>query len=55
MERRRRQSLAWYSSNVKATTETASGLPSNGETVYARLYSLIDGVWQYANYTYTAF
>ena len=45
----------YNSGNVTATTETVSGLPSNGETVYARLYSLINGAWQYASYTYTAF
>jgi putative ribosome biogenesis GTPase RsgA len=45
----------YNSGNVTATTETVSGLPSNGETIYARLYSLINGAWQYANYTYTAF
>jgi len=45
----------YNSGNVTATTETVSELPSNGETIYARLYSLINGTWQYANYTYTAF
>ncbi|MGP8271682.1 MAG: chitobiase/beta-hexosaminidase C-terminal domain-containing protein [Terracidiphilus sp.] len=45
----------YNSGNVTVTTETVNGLPSNGETVYARLYSLINGAWQYATYTYTAF
>ena len=45
----------YNSGNVTATSETVSSLPSNGETVYARIYSLINGAWQYANYTYTAF
>ena len=45
----------YNSGNVTATSETVSGLPSNGEKIYARLYSLINGVWQYADYTYTAF
>jgi hypothetical protein len=31
-----------------------SGLPTTGVTVYARLYQLIDGVWQHTDYTYTA-
>jgi hypothetical protein len=44
----------YNSGNVTATTETVTGLPSNGETIYARLYSLIDGAWQYTNYTYVA-
>jgi hypothetical protein len=42
------------SGNVTATSETVSDLPSNGQTLYVRLYSLIDGVWQYTNYTYVA-
>jgi len=29
-------------------------LPSNGSTVYVRLYWLINGAWQYTNYTYKA-
>jgi len=36
-------------------TETVSGLPTNGETLYVRLYSKIAGVWQSKDYTYTAF
>jgi hypothetical protein len=31
-----------------------TNLPTNGETLYARLYSLINGAWQYHDYTYTA-
>jgi hypothetical protein len=31
-----------------------TGLPTNGETVYARLYSLMNGVWHHLDYTYTA-
>jgi hypothetical protein len=45
----------YNSGNVTVTTETVGGLPTNGETIYARLYSLVNGAWQYANYTYTAF
>ena len=37
------------------TSATVTGLPSNGETIYATLYSLINGVWQSVQYTYTAF
>ena len=44
----------YNSGNVTATTETVSDLPSNGETVYVRLYSLINGAWQYTDYTYMA-
>jgi hypothetical protein len=31
-----------------------TGLPVNGETVYARLYWKVDGAWHYADSTYTA-
>ena len=44
----------YNSGNVTVTTETVYGLPTNGETLYARLYSLIDGAWQSADYTYTS-
>ena len=33
---------------------TVSGLPTNGETVYVRLWSLTVEGWQYGDYTYTA-
>jgi hypothetical protein len=33
---------------------TVSGLPTNGITLYVRLWSLISGVWQSNDYTYTA-
>jgi hypothetical protein len=36
-------------------TTTASGLPTDGSTVYVTLYSLIAGQWQSNPYTYTAF
>jgi hypothetical protein len=45
----------YNSGNVTATTETVSGLPSTGEKLYARLYSLINGAWQYTDYSYKAF
>ena len=34
---------------------TANSLPTDGSTVYVTLYSLISGVWQNNQYTYTAF
>jgi hypothetical protein len=37
-------------SNLSATV---SGLPTNGSTIYVRLWSLI-GDWQHRDYTYTA-
>ena len=36
------------------TSYTAKNLPNSGETLYARLYSLINGVYQYNSYTYIA-
>ena len=36
-----------------ALTTTVNSLPANGVTVYARLYSKINGAWQYNDYVYT--
>jgi len=36
-----------------ATSTSAPSLPANGATLYARLYSKINGVWQYNDYVYT--
>jgi len=36
-----------------ATNTTVPMLPANGATVYARLWSKINGVWQYNDYVYT--
>src|SRR5208337_5331261 len=44
----------YNSGDVGGTSLTVSDLPSNGETVYVRLYSLINGVWLYNSYTYKA-
>jgi len=38
-----------------ATTATAPTLPAHGVPVYARLYSKINGVWQFNDYVYTEF
>jgi len=35
-----------------STSAIAPTLPANGVTVYARLYSKINGVWQYNDYVY---
>ncbi len=45
----------YNSGEVSATSETVSDLPSNGATIYARLYWLVNGGWQYTDYTYVAF
>jgi hypothetical protein len=44
----------YNSGELTGTSVTVSGLPSNGETIYARLYWLIGSVWSNANYTYKA-
>ena len=41
-------------SSTTLTSVTASGLPTNGETIYATLYSYIAGAWQPTVYTFTA-
>ena len=40
---------------VTGGSKTLSNLPSDGRTVYVRLYSVINGVSQYNSYTYTAY
>jgi hypothetical protein len=42
-----------FSYKGTATTVTVPTLPAKGVTVYARLYSLIDGVWYSNGYFYT--
>ena len=37
-----------------ALTQLVGGIPTNGSTVYVRLWSLVGGVWQFNDYTYTA-
>jgi hypothetical protein len=44
----------YYSGSTKATTVTVSDLPTNGVTVYARLWWEIDAAWKSADYIYTA-
>jgi len=41
-----------YSYKGTATIATAASIPANGVTVYARLYSKINGVWKYNDYVY---
>jgi streptogramin lyase len=45
-------SNVYTSGHVTTTSVTVASLPSNGITVYARLYSYINGGWQYLDYTY---
>ena len=42
------------SGQTTKTSETVSGLPTNGETIHARLYYMVNGAWQYIDYVYTA-
>ena len=46
-----------YNSAEATTTALTSGLisniPTNAATLYARIYSWINGAWQYNDYTYT--
>ncbi|MBS1856985.1 MAG: hypothetical protein JST11_16570, partial [Acidobacteria bacterium] len=37
-----------------ATSQSVTGLPSDGRTLYARLWTAIGSQWQYNDYTYTA-
>ena len=46
----------YQSGNLGNTlTTTATGLPTNGSTVYVTLYSLVSGNWLSNAYTYTAY
>jgi hypothetical protein len=40
--------------NSTSTTATATGLPTNGSTIYVRLYSKLGTSWLFNDYTYTA-
>jgi hypothetical protein len=42
-----------YLSKGTATSATVSTLPTNGVTVYATLFSYINGTWQHNDYVYT--
>lgn len=44
----------YSSGSTTGTSLTVNGLPTNGGTIYATLFSEIDGAWQPKNYTYTA-
>jgi hypothetical protein len=42
-----------FAGAVTGQSKSVSGIPTTGGTVYVRLYSMIAGVWQYNDYTYT--
>jgi uncharacterized repeat protein (TIGR03803 family) len=43
----------YASGHVTRTFATVSGIPTNGGTIYARLYSIINGITSFNDYTYT--
>jgi hypothetical protein len=44
----------YNSGQITATSVTVPSLPASGVMVYVRLWSLINGAWQFTDYTYTA-
>jgi Glycoside hydrolase family 44 len=44
----------YYSGSVTASSATVSKLPTNGETIYARLTTNFNGTWVHTDYTYKA-
>jgi hypothetical protein len=40
---------------TSALSTTATGLPTNGLPIYARMWSFINGTWSFNDYTYTAY
>jgi hypothetical protein len=44
----------YYSGSVTATSATVNALPTNGETIYARITTNVNGTWEHIDYTYTA-
>ncbi len=45
----------WSSGSITATSATAKNLPTNGETVYARLYTTFGSTQAYTDYTFTSY
>jgi hypothetical protein len=47
---------SYFGQNVAlATSQAVSGIPTDGSIVAVRLWTLLGGVWQYNDYSYTAF
>jgi hypothetical protein len=42
----------YYSGSITGTSATVSKLPTNGETIYARLTTNFNGTWVHTDYTY---
>ena len=47
-------SYNYFASLFNGSAGTATGLPTNGSTVYVRLFTNFNGAWQSRDYTYTA-
>src|SRR5204863_8346825 len=45
----------FYAQGLTSLSATVSALPTDGSTVYVRLWSRLNGDWQYTTYTYTAY
>ncbi len=43
----------YSSGSIKTTSVTVTGLPLTGATIYATIYSEVNGAWEPTNYTYT--
>jgi sugar lactone lactonase YvrE len=43
-----------YTGGVTTLSAVVPTLPTNGEPIYARMWSYINAAWQYTDYTYTA-
>ena len=44
----------WSQDQGTNLSTTVTGLPVDKRTLYVRLYSVIGGVWNFTDYTYTA-
>jgi len=42
-----------FSGTVSGQSKSVTGIPTTAGMLYVRLYSMIAGVWQYADHTYT--
>jgi hypothetical protein len=42
-----------FAGAITTQSQSVTGIPTTGGTLYVRLYSLIAGAWQYNDYTYT--
>src|SRR5262249_43012653 len=43
-----------FGNTVSGQSATISNIPTNGSTIYVRLWTLLSGAWQYNDYTYRA-